>query len=107
MCLSIPMQLISPDGPDGQLAIAERGSGEDARRERVNMMLVGPQPVGTWVLVSLGLAREVLDDAERALIEEALQMLAESLEPADEPRRRGLGRPHLGADLPENDGHDH
>lgn len=107
MCLSIPMQLISLDGPDGQLAIAERGSGEGTRRERVNMMLVGPQPVGTWILVSLGLATEVLEDTERALIEEALQMLADSLDPADEPRRRGSGRPQLAADLPESDGRDH
>jgi hypothetical protein len=43
------------------------------------MMLIGRQPLGTWILASLGLAREVLDDHERALIEDALAALSASL----------------------------
>ncbi|MCL4757071.1 MAG: HypC/HybG/HupF family hydrogenase formation chaperone [Rhodocyclaceae bacterium] len=75
MCLSVPMQIVELEA-DGDLAIVER----HGRRERVNMLLVGPQPVGSWVLVSLGFAKEVVEDEERALIEEALTALAASLD---------------------------
>ena len=74
MCLSIPMQVTAWEGT-GELAWVER----EGRRECVNMMLVGAQPVGTWVLTSLGMAREVLDAAQLALIEDALAALAASL----------------------------
>lgn len=75
MCLSIPMQVMAWEG-DGDFAWVERGE----RRERINMMLLGAQPVGTWVLSSLGLAREVVEPEQLALIEEALAALAASLE---------------------------
>lgn len=74
MCLSIPMQVVEWEG-EGDFAWVER----DGRRERVNMMLIGPQPLGTWVLTSLGLAKEAVADAERVLIEDALAALAASL----------------------------
>jgi hydrogenase expression/formation protein HypC len=74
MCLSIPMQVAAWEG-DGDFAWLVRGE----RRERVNMMLLGAQPVGTWVLTSLGLAREVVEPEQLALIEEALTALAASL----------------------------
>ena len=76
MCLSIPKCVVEWVG-DGELAWVER----DGRRERINMMLVGPQPPGTWVLTSLGLAREVLADEQRLLIEDALAALAAHLHP--------------------------
>ena len=57
----------------------ERGEGDSLRRERINMMLIGAQPVGTWILASLGLAKETVDDENRALIEDALAALDESL----------------------------
>ena len=75
MCLAIPMQVVAVEG-DGDFAWVERAG----RRELVNMMLVGPQPPGVWVLTSLGLAREVVEPAQLALIEEALTALAASLE---------------------------
>lgn len=75
MCLSVPMQVVEWEG-DGDFAWLAR----DGRRERVNMMLLGPQPVGTWVLTSLGLAREVVEPERLALIEEALAALAASLD---------------------------
>lgn len=78
MCLSIPMQVVEVEG-DGEFAWVERGAGDQLRRERLNMMLVGPQPLGTWVLASLGLAKEVLDEESLKLIEDALQALADSL----------------------------
>jgi hydrogenase expression/formation protein HypC len=75
MCLSIPMQVEAWEG-DGEFAWVARAG----RRERINMMLLGPQPIGTWVLTSLGLAREAVEPAQRALIEEALAALAASLD---------------------------
>ena len=80
MCLSIPMQIVELEGEEGEFAWVERGEGEHFRRERVNMMLLGPQPVGTWILASLGLGKEVVEEEERLLIEDALAALAESLE---------------------------
>lgn len=79
MCLSIPMRIVEWDDPDGDFAWVERGEGDSLRRERVNMMLIGAQPVGTWILASLGLAKETVDDENRALIEDALAALDESL----------------------------
>lgn len=75
MCLSVPMKIVEIEA-DGDLAVVER----HGRRERVNMMLLGPQPLGSWVLVSLGFAKEVVEEQELALIEEALAALAASLD---------------------------
>lgn len=80
MCLSIPKQVVEWEG-EGDFAWVER-AGE---RERINMMLLGPQPVGTWVLTSLGLAKEVVGEEERVLIEDALAALAASLDADYDP----------------------
>ena len=85
MCLSIPMQVVALEGENGDFAIVERRQGDAIRRERINMMLIGPQAIGTWILASLGLAKEVIDDRERALIEDALAALAASLADDYEP----------------------
>lgn len=79
MCLSIPMQVVALEGDHSDIAIVERRDGDSLRRERVNMMLIGHQPVGTWILASLGLAQEVVEEHERCLIEDALAALAASL----------------------------
>ena len=78
MCLSIPKCIVAWEGEGesaGEFAWVER----DGQRERINMMLIGAQPVGTWVLTSLGLAREVIEDEPRRLIEDALSALVASL----------------------------
>lgn len=75
MCLSIPKQVVAWEG-EGDFAWVER----NGQREFLNMMLLGPQPVGTWVLTSLGLAKEVVEPEQLALIEEALSALAASLD---------------------------
>ncbi|WP_246262430.1 HypC/HybG/HupF family hydrogenase formation chaperone [Aromatoleum evansii] len=75
MCLSVPMQVDSWVG-DGEIAWVVRGE----RRQQANMLLVGPQPVGTWVLVALGFAKDVLDEESLALTEEALAALAATLD---------------------------
>jgi hydrogenase expression/formation protein HypC len=80
MCLSIPMQVVENEG-DGDFAWVER----HGRRERLNMMLVGPQPVGTWVLASLGLAKEVLEEEQRLMIEDALAALAAAVDGEYDP----------------------
>lgn len=76
MCLSIPMQVVEWQTDDGSVATVER----HGRRERLNMLLLGPQPVGTWVLASLGFAKEVVDPDALVLIEDALAELAASLD---------------------------
>ncbi|MCF8167839.1 MAG: HypC/HybG/HupF family hydrogenase formation chaperone [Rhodoferax sp.] len=82
MCLSIPMCVVQCEG-DGDFAWVERAG----RRERINMMLLGPQPIGTWVLTQLGLAREVVEPEQLALIEEALSALAASLDGDFDPQQ--------------------
>jgi hydrogenase expression/formation protein HypC len=50
------------------------GRGEE---RQVNLLLVGEQPVGTWILVSQDIAREVLDAddaARRNLALDALEL---------------------------------
>lgn len=76
MCLSVPMQVVEWLDEAGDLATVERAG----RQQQINMMLVGPQPVGTWVLVSLGMAKEVVEGEYLTQIEEALSALAASLE---------------------------
>ena len=44
--------------------------------ELVNMMLIGPQPPGTWVLNFLGSAREVLSEEDAHNADRALDALA-------------------------------
>ena len=90
MCLSVPMQVESWLG-EGEVAWLVRGD----RREQANMLLVGPQPIGTWVLVALGFAKEVLDEESLALTEEALAALAATLDGDYDPAAwfRDLARP--------------
>ncbi|MDO9709328.1 HypC/HybG/HupF family hydrogenase formation chaperone [Paracraurococcus lichenis] len=83
--MGIPMQVL--DGAADPAPCATR----DGREEGVSMLLLGPQPAGTWVLVHLGTAMRALEAAEAAQIADALEGLAAGLE----------GRPfeHLFADL--------
>ncbi len=52
MCIGVPVQVMA-SGDFVQLCQGRNGE------EQVNMMLIGPQPEGTWVLNFLGSAREV------------------------------------------------
>lgn len=69
MCLGIPMQVIRTEGV---FAVCQ-GRGET---RRLNMSLLGEQPVGAWVLAHLEWAREVLNADEAARITDALDALA-------------------------------
>lgn len=73
MCIGIPKRVVSVEG---EFAWCR---GVDGVSERINMMLVGAQEAGTWVLTSLGLAREVLTEAEAATINDALAALEAAL----------------------------
>ncbi len=72
MCVGVPMRVIEPRG---LLALCE-GRGE---RQVLDLMLVGPQPEGTWVLAYLGSAREVLAEEQAREIDAALDGLEAAL----------------------------
>ncbi len=69
MCIGIPLQIIETSDTIAQC----RGRyGEQA----VNMMLIGRQPVGTWVLSFLDSAREVISEEDAQQINSALDCLS-------------------------------
>ena len=68
MCIGIPMQVVESHGFVARCA----GRGESAD---VNMLLVGPQEPGTWILNFLGSAREVLSADDASKINAALDAL--------------------------------
>ena len=73
MCTGIPLQVIQNDG-------LRALCGDTQDEQWVDMQLVGPQKEGTWVLVFLGAAREVVS-AERAKnIANALKALTQVME---------------------------
>jgi len=72
MCLGIPMQIVEGDDVT---ALCARG--DESRR--VSMLLLGEQPVGSFVLVHIDTAVRVLEADEAGLIEQALQGLAAAL----------------------------
>ena len=72
MCLGIPMRVIEPMGRE---ALCD---GREGRR-LIDMVLVGPQPAGAWLLTFLGSAREVLTAEAAQKIDRALDALAGAL----------------------------
>jgi hydrogenase expression/formation protein HypC len=68
VCIGIPVQVVEARGFH---ALCSGRSGD----ELVNMMLVGPQPPGTWVLNFLGSAREVLSEEDARNADRALDAL--------------------------------
>jgi hydrogenase expression/formation protein HypC len=69
MCVGIPVKIIQ----SGEFVSVCQGRNG---REDVNMMLIGPQQEGTWVLNFLGSAREVLSEKEALQINKALDGLS-------------------------------
>lgn len=72
MCIGIPMRVLENDGVT---ALCE-GRGE---RQRLNMLMVGECPPGSWVLSFLGSAREILSEEEAARTNHALDGLEAAL----------------------------
>ena len=69
MCIGAPVQIIE------SREFTARCRGRNGEEE-VNMMLIGPQPVGTWVVNFLGSAREVLTPEEAERINASMDELA-------------------------------
>ncbi len=85
MCLGIPMKILAYEG---DWAVCEGDGGQ----RLVDMMLIGRQPPGAWVLVFLDTARELLSEQQAGKIADALKAVDLAL--------RGQTRvDHLFADL--------
>jgi hydrogenase expression/formation protein HypC len=69
MCIGQPLRVVETRG---HLAWCEA----DGHGESLDMMLVGEQPAGTWVLGFLGTARQVLSDEEATQARAARDALA-------------------------------
>lgn len=95
MCIGIPMQVRCSGFGYAQC------EGMGIRRE-VDTLLVGEQPPGTWLLVFLNSAREVLSETTAMQITDAVQAIDLVMA---EPRAGASGNPaqsaieHLFADL--------
>jgi hydrogenase expression/formation protein HypC len=76
MCIGVPLRVVESDGA---MARCE-GNG---RSERVNLMLTGEQPPGTWVLVFQGSAIRVLSEDEARATSDALGALDAALHGGD------------------------
>jgi hydrogenase expression/formation protein HypC len=85
MCIGLPMQVVEPNG---RFALCRYG--EEMRK--VDMILVGEQPVGAWVLVFLDAAREIIT-AEQA------QKTADALRAIELVMQGETSVDHLFADL--------
>lgn len=68
MCIGVPMQVLSCIG---YTALCRAEDGE----HRIDMSLVGSQPVDTWVLVFLDAAREVISEQRADEIGKAIKAL--------------------------------
>jgi hydrogenase expression/formation protein HypC len=94
MCIALPMQVVRA----GELMALCRGRNGD---EEVNMLMVGNQPEGTWVLNFLGWARDVISEEQAREIDLALDGLQEIMEGAEsidvDHHFPGLGQPAAGS----------
>lgn len=88
------------------MQVVESGTGyalcqsRDGRQQQVDTMLVGEQPQGTWLLIFLDAAREVLDEVAAHQISDALEALGVAM------NNQGQGQgsiDHLFADLVERE----
>ncbi len=72
MCLGVPMTIVE----SGEFsALCQRGD----EQRRVSLLLIGPQQVGTRILVHIDSAIRPLDDEEAAQLDLALDGLAAAL----------------------------
>lgn len=76
MCIALPMQVVRP----GELTALCRGRNGE---EEVNMLMVGNQPEGAWILNFLGWARDVITEAQAREIDLALDGLQEIMDGAE------------------------
>lgn len=88
MCLGLPMRIVVIEGLTAicegyvsQVVDSEASSDPSwqPQRRRVGLALVGPQPVGSWLLVHIETAMRVIDAEEAQSIGEALAGLEAAL----------------------------
>ena len=77
MCVGVPLQVVECDE---QFAVCEAGG----RRERLNIMLLGPQSAGTWLLAFQGSAVRVMSEDEALQTRTALAALDAAMHGADD-----------------------
>jgi hydrogenase expression/formation protein HypC len=77
MCVGIPAQIVEAGD---FVARCRTRNGEVP----INMMLTGPQPVGTWLITFLGSAREVISEEDACHIDKALDGLSAIMSGNDE-----------------------
>lgn len=98
MCIGIPARVLAVDGLRAECRAF------DGTLRSVDLSLLGAQPPGTWLLVHLDTAREILDPERAEAIAAALQALAgdaaaggfgdlESRPPQLPPHLRAAGEP--------------
>jgi len=73
MCVGIPMQVVNMQGTH---AVCE----SDGKQELIDMILVGEQKSGTWILNFLGAAREVLTEENAHNIRQALTAMTDIMQ---------------------------
>lgn len=73
MCIGIPMRVVEA----GEFEVVCERHGQ---AQRISLMLIGPQPAGTFVLTHLGSAIRILDADEARAIDNALAGLAEAVD---------------------------
>ncbi len=73
MCIGVPVQVVEESE---FMALCRDRNG---REEQVNMMLIGSQPVDTWIVAFLGLARDVISEKEAELFNKALDGLSSAM----------------------------
>ncbi len=69
MCIGIPMRVLRHEDDSRALCVGRGGE------RRISMLLLDPPPEGSWVLVHLDTARQVLTDDEADHIDRALDAL--------------------------------
>jgi len=69
MCVGIPVQVVKSYD---FIALCNSRNGE----QQINTMLIGQQPVGTWLLTFLGSARDVISEDDANKINSALDALS-------------------------------
>lgn len=70
MCVGEPMQVVSAESMTAQCR------DRHGALQTIDLLLVGEQPAGAWLLVFLGVAREVIDASRAAAISDALEALS-------------------------------
>ncbi len=68
MCVGIPMRVLE----SGEATALCEGRGG---RRRINMLMVGNCPPGSWVMTFLGMARDILTEEDAADINRTLDEL--------------------------------